>query len=86
MAKSKRRQSPAAKKPPTEPPAVRQALRNLRAFYEDGLTVIAAAQGDTRRRLDPKDVVKTFARERGKSPDYFWQARKFAEGPRYEWD
>jgi len=79
MAKSKRGQSSTRRRPPTEPPAVRQAVRKLRAFYDDGLSVIAAALGNTRRQLEPKDVVKTFARERGKSPDYFWQARKFAE-------
>ncbi len=79
MAKSKRQQSAAAKKSPTEPPAVKRALQKLRDFYQDGLLVIEAAQGSTRRQLDPRDVVKTFARERGMYPDYYWQARKFAE-------
>ncbi len=79
MAKSKRQQSAAAKKSPTEPPAVKRALQKLRDFYRDGLAVIDAAGGHTRRQLDPKDVVKTFARERGRYPDYYWQARKFAQ-------
>lgn len=79
MAKSKRRQPAAAKKHPTEPPAVRRALKKLRDFYRDGLAVIDAAGGNTRRQLDPKEVAKTFARERGIRPDYYWQARKFAE-------
>ena len=79
MAKSKRQQSAAAKSPSTEPPAVRRALQKLRDFYGDGLAVIEAAEGKTKRQLDPKDVVKTFARERGRYPDYYWQARKFAQ-------
>ena len=78
MAKSKRRQSAAVKGSPTEPPAVKRALKKLRDFYRDGMAVIDAAAGNTRRQLDPKDVVKTFARERGMSPDYYWQAAKFA--------
>ena len=79
MAKSKRRQSAATEKSATEPPAVKRALQSLRDFYRDGLAVIKAAEGKTKRQLDPKDVVKTFARERGRYPDYYWQARKFAE-------
>jgi hypothetical protein len=79
MAQSKRRQPAAARKSPTEPPAIKRALQKLRAFYRDGQAVIDAAGGKTRRQLDPKDVVKTFARERGMYPDYFWQARKFTE-------
>ena len=79
MAKSKRRQPAAAKMAPTEPPAVKRALQRLRDFYQHGLAIIEAAEGKGRRQLDPKDVVKTFARERGMYPDYYWQARKFAE-------
>ena len=79
MAKSKRRKPAAARKSPTEPPAVKRAVKKLRDFYQDGQAVIDAAGGKTRRQLDPKDVVKTFARERGMYPDYYWQARKFAE-------
>ena len=79
MAKSKRRQPAAARKSSTESPAVRRALQRLREFYGDGLAVIEAAEGRTKRQLDPKDVVKTFARERGRYPDYYWQARKFAQ-------
>ena len=79
MAKSKRRRPAAAKKAPTEPPAVRRALKKLRDFYRDGQAVIAAAEGNTRRRLAPKDVVKTLASERGRSRDHYWQACKFAK-------
>ena len=79
MAKSKRTQSATAKTTPTEPPAVRRALHRLRDFYGDGLAVIEAAEGKTKRQLDPKDVVKTFARERCRCSDYYWQARKFAQ-------
>ena len=60
-------------------PAAKRALQNLRDFYQDGLAVIEAAEGKTKRQLDPNDVVKIFVRERGRSPDYYWQARKFAE-------
>jgi hypothetical protein len=78
MAQSKHRQPATTRKSPTEPPAVKRALQKLRAFYRDGQAVIDAAGGKTRRQLDPKDVVKTFARERGRYPDYYWQAAKFA--------
>jgi len=79
MGKSKRRQSATAKRSLTESPAIERALQKLRVFYRDGQDVIDATGGKTRRQLDPTEVVKTFARERGMYPDYFWQARKFAE-------
>jgi hypothetical protein len=79
MGKSKRRQTAAAKKAPAEPPAVKRALKRLRDFYQDGLRVTEDAKGNTKRQLDPKDVVKTCARERGMDPDDYWQTRKFAE-------
>jgi len=78
MGKFKRRQSATAKRSLTEPPAIKRALQKLRAFYRDGQDVIDAAGGKTRRQLDPKEVVKTFARERGMPRDYYWQAAKFA--------
>lgn len=79
MAKSKRRQSSASSGPQTESPAVERALHRLLEFYEDGLAVIAAVHGSTRRQLDPRHVVRTFAQKHDRSPDYFWQARKFAD-------
>jgi hypothetical protein len=59
-------------------PPIKRALQKLRDFYRDGQAVMDAAGGNTSRQFDPKDVVKTLARERGMSPDYYWQARKFA--------
>ena len=79
MAKSKRRKSAMPKQSLSEPPAVQRALQKLRDFYEDGLAVIEATEASTGGQLDPKDVAKTFARERGVYPDRFWQARKFAQ-------
>ncbi|MBC8869803.1 MAG: hypothetical protein H8E44_10315 [Planctomycetes bacterium] len=79
MAKSKRQQSSTAKESATEPRAVRQALQKLRAFYQDGCSLLESGPDKPEQGTDSKDAIKEMARKRGKPQNRFWQARKFAK-------
>jgi hypothetical protein len=76
MAK-KKRQSSAAKKPAGESVKVRQAVQELRDYYQLGLDVLKADRKNPNKRTYSKGVSLEFAERIGKARDYVDKARQF---------
>ena len=78
MAKKKRRRPAAASKSTGESARVRDAVQELRDYYQLGLDVLDADRKNPNRRTYSKGVTIRFANRLGKGRDYVDKARQFA--------